>query len=189
MPMSWCGYFSSRCSLTCAFTSSFQRFKTCRWSRMNARNTSRTLWPLFKTSFISPDFNGRHSTTANSKPAAVRRWQTEVTFDKSMSCCHSVPSSVWMTRPGESRAALSASFPIVDKLRSMSAERVADRFELVHVFRKSGHRLGIGLFLKRCGSFVVVHNSPHSVPNNFNNSVRGTSNLPRKARQTFNLLR
>ena len=26
-------------------------------------------------------------------------------------------------------------------------------------------------------------------PNNFNNSVRGTSNLPRKARQTFNLLR
>ena len=71
----------------------------------------------------------------------------------------------------------------------MSAEHVAIGFELVHVFRKNGHRLGIGRSCKCGGSFVVIHNSPHSVSNNFNNSVRGTSNLPRKARQAFNLLR
>ena len=92
-------------------------------------------------------------------------------------------------RPDESRAALEASFAVIDKLAFDAVKRVTVRFELFQMFREMLHGLGVGLFLKRCGSFVVVHNSPHSVPNNFNNSVRGTSNLPRKARQTFNLLR
>lgn len=70
-----------------------------------------------------------------------------------------------------------------------SVKGVAIRFELLQMFREMLDCLGVGLFVKWCGSLVVVHNSPHSVPNNFNNSVRGTSNLPRKARQTFNWLR
>lgn len=68
-------------------------------------------------------------------------------------------------------------------------KRVTIRFELFQVFREMLHGLSICLFLKRYGVFVVVHNLRHPVPNNFNNSVRGTSNLPRNARQTFNLLR
>ena len=70
-----------------------------------------------------------------------------------------------------------------------TVKRVTVCFELFQVFGEMLYGLGIGLFVKWCGSFVVIHKSPHSVPNNFNNSVRGTSNLPRRARHTFNSLR
>ena len=158
MLMSWCGYFSSRCSLTCAVTSFFQRFKTCRWSRANVCNTSLALWPLFKTSFNSPDFIGRHSTTANSSPAGVCRWQTEVIFVKSTACCHCVPSSVWMMWPDDCRAALECVVCCRRQIGLDIVNGITVRFELFQMFREMLHGLGVGLFLKRCGSFVVVHN-------------------------------
>lgn len=69
------------------------------------------------------------------------------------------------------------------------AKRATVGVELVHVFGKNDHRFRVGLFMQFGGSLVVIHKLPHSVPNNLKSSLRGTSNLPRKARQTFNLLR
>src|ERR1700722_17523078 len=71
--------------------------------------------------------------------------------------------------------------------------RVLAGRELFQVLGKVPRGLGVGFFLDVGWSAVVecivVHNRPYSVFNSLTSSVRGTSSLPRNARQGLSLPR